>query len=318
MFQLIHLRFTQPRADANMFKVMTSQMKEQLANQDAMPEFVFARQRHQLLTQDHPRMRMMTLDMIDKMDLDKSMAFYKDRFGDAGDFTFAFAGSFDVEMMKPLVERYLASLPAGGRKESWKDVGAHPPTGVIEKRVDRGIEPKSRANVTFTGPFEYNQTQRIAIRAMADILTTRLRELLREDLGGTYSVSASASYVRHPRSEYTVSIDFGCSPERTDELLKVVFREIELLRKDGPTEQQVNDVREKQLRDHEVNMKQNRYLMTQILYKYQFGEDPATVLDLPDYYRKMTGPMIQEAARTYLNMSNYVKVTLFPEKKSDQ
>jgi len=318
MFQLIHLRFTAPRADSDIFKVVVGRMRTQLANQDAMPEFAFSKARQEILTQKHPRARMLSLDMLDEMDLGKSMAFYKDRFADAGDFTFVFAGSFDLDTMKPLVERYLASLPATGRKESWKDVGIHPPKGVIEKRVDRGIEPKSRANITFTGPFGDNQTQRIAIRAMADVLTTRLRELLREDLGGTYSVGASASYGRVPRSEYTVSIDFGCSPDRTDELLEVVFNEIQALQKEGPTEQQVADVREKMLRDIEVNLKQNRYLVVQLLFKYQYGEDPATVLALPDHYRKLTGEMIQEAARRYLNLSNYVKVTLFPEKKSEQ
>jgi zinc protease len=317
LFQLIHLRFTRPRPDENMFKVITQQMETLLARQRAMPEFAFSETLQKTMTQEHPRARMMSPELIPQMSLEKSMAFYKDRFGDASDFTFVFVGSFDVDAMKPLVERYLGSLPAVRRKETWRDVGIRPPTGVIEKRVDKGLEPKSRADITFTGPFEYNQTERVAIRAMADVLTTRLREKLREDLGGTYSVGASAGYTRFPRSEYSLSIDFGCSPDRTEELLKTVFDEIELLKTSGPTEQQANDVREKLLRDHEVNMKQNRYLLTQIAFKYQYGEDPATVLVVPDYYRKINPGMIQQAARTYLNTKNYVKVTLFPEKTSD-
>ena len=318
MFQLIYLQFTQPRADANMFEVITGQMKSLLARQRAMPEFAFNETLQTTMTQDHPRARMMSVELLEKMDLDRSMAFYKDRFADASDFTFVFVGSFDLATMKPLVERYLGALPATRRTESWKDVGIRPPTGTIEKRVDKGIEPKSRANLTFTGPFEYNQTQRIAIRAMADVLTTRLRETLREDLGGTYSVGASAGYTQFPRSEYSLSINFGCDPDRTEELLKTVLHEIELLKSDGPTEQQVSDVREKLRRDHEVNMKQNRYVVTQIAYKYQYSEDPAGILEIPEYYRKLTPAVVQEAARTYLNTNNYVKVTLFPEKKSEQ
>ncbi len=317
MFQLIHLRFTRPRADENMFRVITQQMETMLARQRAMPEFAFSETLQKTLTQEHPRTRMMSPELIPRMSLEKSMAFYKDRFGDASDFTFVFVGSFDLDTMKPLVERYLGSLPATRRKESWRDVGVRPPTGIIEKRVDKGLEPKSRANITFTGAFEYTQTERVAIRAMADVLTTRLRETLREELGGTYSVAASAGYTRFPRSEYSLAINFGCNPDRTEELLKTVFHEIELLQTNGPTEQQANDVREKLLRDHEVNMKQNRYLLTQIAYKYQYGEDPAGVLEVPDFYRKINPGMIQEAARTYLNMKNYVKVTLFPEKKSN-
>ena len=153
---------------------------------------------------------------------------------------------------------------------------------------------------------------------MADVLNTRLRDTLREELGGTYSVSASASYVRDPRSQYTVSINFGCSPDRTEELVERVFDEIASLQTDGPTEQQVSDVRETFLRDFEVNMEQNRFVAAQLSYKYQYGEDPAEILDIPAHYRKLTVTAIRDAARQYLNLESYVKVTLFPEKLLDQ
>jgi zinc protease len=147
----------------------------------------------------------MTPEMVDQMNLDKSLAFYKDRFSDASDFTFVFIGSFDLDTMKPLVTQYLAALPATHRKETWKDVGIKRPTGVIEKRVEKGLEPKSRAELVFSGAFPYTQEQRVAIRAMAEVLQIRLRESLREDLGGTYSVSASPAIrrfrVRSTRSQ---------------------------------------------------------------------------------------------------------------------
>ena len=259
----------------------------------------------------------MTPDRVGEMNLDKSFAFYKDRFADASDFTFVFVGSFDLQTMKPLVERYLGALPSIRRKESWKDIGIHPPRGVIEKRVDKGIEPKSRASIVFTGPFQHDQAQRVAIRAMAQVFETRLRETLREELGGTYSVSASATYSRIPREVYRMTVAFGCSPERTDELVKGVFREIELLKSQGPTEKQVNDVKEALLRDFETSSRGNAYLVSQLVLKYQSGEDPATMFGLPEYYRKLTASAIQEAARQYLDTNNYVKATLFPETKPE-
>ena len=140
------------------------------------------------------------------------------------------------------------SLPATRRQETWKDIGLKKPTGVIEKRVDKGLEPKSRADIVFSGPFQYNQEQRVAIRAMAQALEIRLRESLREDLGGTYSVSASAGYSKIPREEYTINIAFGCSPDRTEELVKGVFKEIEQLKTNGPSDKQVSDVKETFLR----------------------------------------------------------------------
>lgn len=313
MFQLIYMRFTEPRADAQLFDVMKTQTKTVLANQMNEPEVVFADTLSRTLSQDHPRARRLTPEMVDQMDLQKAVAFYKDRFADASDFTFVFVGSFDLETMKPLVERYLGALPSTRRKESWRDVGMTRPTGVVEKRVNKGIEPKSQAALVFTGPFKYDQTQRVAIRVMADVLQNRLREKLREDLGGTYSVSVGAGYSKIPREEYSISIDFGSNPTRTEELVKEVLSEIEALKANGPTEKQVSDVREGMLRDYETSVKQNGYLLNQIVARYQIGDEVDTLFAVPDYYRKITVADVQAAARTYLNTGNYVKVTLFPE-----
>jgi zinc protease len=314
MFQLIYLTFTQPRADPAMFNVITTATRSALANQKASPDFAFAEALNEILTQKHPRGRMMSLELVDQMNLDKSLAFYKDRFSDASDFTFVFVGSFDVDSLKPLVERYLGGLPATHRQEKWKDVGLTRPTGVIEKRVDKGMEPKSRAQIVFSGPFHYEQVQRVAIRAMAQALEIRLRESLREDLGGTYSVSASANYSKIPREEYTITIGFGCSPDRTDELIKGVFKEVEQFKTTGPNDKQVADVKETFLRDQETNMKENGYLLTQIAVRYQYGEDLGSLFKMEDFYNKIDAAMIKEAARTYLKGDNLVKVTLFPEK----
>ena len=226
-----------------------------------------------------------------------------------------FVGSFDLGTMKPLVERYLGSLPSIHRQESWKDVGMRPPKGVIEKEVEKGLEPKSQVRIVFTGPFDWNQTQRIAIRAMSQVLHGRLRDALREELGGTYSVGASANYRKIPSQEYSVAIDFGCDPRRTDDLVKRVFQEIDKLKTSGATDREVSDIREQSLRDFETNSRQNGFLLNQISQKYQYGEDVAGVWEVPDSYRKLDAAAVQQAARTYLDTNNYVKVTLFPENK---
>jgi zinc protease len=157
--------------------------------------------------------------------------------------------------------------------------------------------------------------QRVAIRAMASVLSTRLLETIREELGGTYSISANQNYQRIPTAQYSVTIQFGSDPQRTDDLVKRVFQEIDLLKTKGPTEKQVNDQKEALLREFETSSKQNNYLLSQISARYQVGEDPADVWTLPEFYKKLDGAMIQAAARAYLNTENYVQVTLLPEKK---
>ena len=120
--------------------------------------------------------------------------------------------------MRPLVERYLGSLPSLRRHETWKDVGAKTATGVIEKRVEKGIAPKSQAAIVFTGPFVYDQTHRVVLRAVTQALEARLLDSLRQQLGGVYSPSVSPRFDRAPQPEYSLTIEFGCDPQRTDEL----------------------------------------------------------------------------------------------------
>lgn len=318
LFQLIYLRFTQPRADPTAFSALQGRMKSQLENQRSTPAFAFNEAMTSALRKDHPRTRPTTAETLGQWNLEKSLAFYKNRFGDASDFTFVFTGSFDLETMKPLVEQYLGGLPTSRRKDSWKDVGIRYATGVLEKRVEKGIEPQSRVGLAITGPFDGTPRERVVIRALADVLDARLREKIREDLGGTYGVSVGASYSNAsiPVGEYAMNIGFGCAPERTDELVGEALKEIERLRTDGPTEQQVKDVREKLLRDFETNSKQNLYWVTQLSLKYQYGEPPDALFALPETYRSLTPAIIHGAAKKYLNPANLVKVTLFPEKKT--
>lgn len=315
MFQLIYLRFTAPRADPNAFSAQTAQMKSILGNQAAVPEFAFSSAIMAARYQNHPRRRIPTPELVDEWNLDKSMAFYKDRFADASDFTFVFVGSVDLATMKPLVEKYLGALPSIHRKESWKDVGVRQPSDVVVKKVEKGVEPKSLSLIAFNGPFEYNQTNRVAIRAMGEILQRRLLETIREDLGGTYSVGVNPTYEKFPTQTYSVSITFGSAPDRTENLIKRVFEEIEKLKNEGPTDQQVTDEKEAMLREFQTNSKLNNYLLSQISARYETGEDPAGVWLIPDFYQKIDKAMIQQAAKTYLNTNRYVEVMLFPEKK---
>jgi len=314
MFQLIYLRFTQPRSDPTIFSVMTEQTKVALANQRNQPEFVFGEAMSSAMWGDNIRTRPLTPERVDEMNLAKSMAFYKDRFSDASDFTFVFVGTFEPATMKPLVEKYVATLPSTKRQETWRDVGLRRATGVVTRRVNKGIEPKSETVITFSGPFQYTQQNRVTMRAMGMVLEGLLREALREDLGGTYGVSVSPGYTKIPRQEYTVTISFGSAPDRADALVDTIFQKISDLKANGPSTRDLNSIREIMQRDYETSSKQNGFLLREIATRYQYGEDLKDLFSLPDYYAKLDGTMVQEAAKQYFNTNNYVKVQLFPEK----
>jgi zinc protease len=216
MFQLIYLRFVAPRADDTIYQLWLTQGRQAIENRKANPMTVFNDTFNRILTQDNPRLRPPTLEMLEKSDLNKSLAFYRDRFADTDDFIFVFVGNLDPAKMKPLVERYLGALPATDREETWRDIGVRPPKGVIVEKVYKGIEPQSQTRMAFTGPFDYGkQAERTGIRAMAMILETRLRDLVREELGRTYSISVSPDTSWIPEETYTIYISFGSDPELT-------------------------------------------------------------------------------------------------------
>jgi len=314
VFQLIYLTFTQPRADPTVFGVITSQMKAMLASQQASPEWAFGEALRTTMAQNHIRARAMTPELVGEMDLQKSMAFYKDRFGDASDFTFVFAGSFDLDTIRPLVERYLGALPSLRRKETWKDVGIKTPRGVVEKTVRKGIEPKSQAAIVFTGPFPFDSRHEVVLDALSVVLETRLRERLREALSGTYGVQVAADAAKIPVARYSVNIDFGCDPERTEELVKTTFAEIEGLKANGPTDKEVRDTQEALRRRHDSDLAVNNRLVTELSARYENSADIREFFELPMEYDRLSAGAIRDAARTYLDTNNYVRVTLLPDK----
>ena len=197
LFELLYLKFNFPRADSTTFGLITDQMRASFTNETKTPEEMLEEETRRTLTQNHFRRRSLSLEIIGEMDIDKSYDFYVDRFEDASDFTFVFVGNFDFETIEPLVRDYIGTLPSTSREETWADEGVRYPTGVIEKTIHAGLEPKSLTNIWFTGvPMDFADTggddeqssSTLAMSAMATILEVRLRETLREDLGGTYGV----------------------------------------------------------------------------------------------------------------------------------
>ncbi len=315
MFQLIYLTFTEPRGDAEAFRAATAQLTAALANRQAQPDAAFEDALNAAVTQNHLRARPITADSIGQMSLDKSLAFYKDRFADASDFTFVFVGSFDLPTMKPLVERYLASLPALHRKEAGRDVGIRPPSGVVEKTVNKGTTQKSEVGLVFSGPFQNNQRNRIIFRAMANTLAGNLQRTLREDLGGTYGVSVVPEFTKRPAEEYRLNITFACDPARTQDLVKAMFDVIDDFKTNGPSAGQAADAQSALRRDLETDSRQNGYTLNQLVYAYQYDEPIPDPVTLRQIYDQITAPLLRDAAKTYLDTNRYVKVLLFPEKQ---
>jgi zinc protease len=313
LFQLIHLIVTSPRRDPTIFDAVQSQLRDALLNQSASPEYAFTQAMSNAMTQGHPRAAQLTAESVAQMNLDKSLEFYKARFADASAFTFVFGGSFDVGQMRPLVEKYLASLPATHKAEKWRDLGVRPPKGVVSRTVERGVDPKSRTVMLFTGEAPADRSNAMAVVALAEVLQLRLSEALREELGGTYTVNVGGNLTRVPVGQYTVSVDFTSDPAKADALATRVLEEIARLKASGPSPQHVADVRTAMLRDFETSSKQNGFLVGQLAQRYQSGEPPESVWQMPALYKTLSPGMIRDTARASLDPNRYVKIVLRPQ-----
>jgi zinc protease len=313
LLQLVYLRFTAPRVDTTAFLAYREQARERMRNRGSSPEAAFLDTLQVTLTQGHHRARPPSAAIFDSLDMHRSLEIYRDRFGDAGDFTFYFVGTVEPDELRPLVEHYLASLPSQGREESWKDLGIRPPPGVVRRTVHRGLEPKAQARIVFHGPMRFSREEIYALNSLGDLLQIRLREVLREDLSGTYGVGVSATGLRDPLPRYRVSVAFGTSPERLDELTAVVFAEIEALKRNGPLESDLAKVREIQFRARETQLRENNFWLSQIIAYDNYGWDFTHIPQLAERSERLTAELVRDAARRYLDLQQYVKVSLYPE-----
>jgi len=315
MFQLIYLYMTSPRDDKEVYESLISRYKAFLENRSANPEQAFQDTVQVTLAQHHFRARPFSVPLLDELNRAEALQIYKDRFADASDFNFFFVGNFEIDKIKPLTETYLGSLPTINRKESWKNVGISAPKGVIKKEIHKGIEPKSRVQITFTGPYEGGFENYYRKSSLAAVLDIKLREILREDLGGTYGVSVYHNDFILDRKEYEFTISFGCSPDRVNEMINTLFQQIDSIKTIGPKDIYISKVQETQKRAHEVNMKENNYWLQELRYKHYYGEDWMPILTYPEYVATLSPDLVKAIANKYLDTNNYVQVVLYPEKE---
>jgi zinc protease len=312
ILQLIHLRMTAPRKDVEAFGVWKKNLEEQIESAMRSPEFKYARESNTALWKGTPRRTPPSPAEIAKIDQDKALAFYKQRFGDASDFTFVIVGAVKLETLKPLVETYLASLPAKGRKETEKDLKIRRVGGVVKKTFKLASEPKASVQVEFHGPQKWTRDDDRDMAILGQVLSMKLRETMREDMGGVYGVGAGGRISRSPFQERSFGIRFGCDPARVDELIKAVFDSATKLAKDGVDDATLDRVKQTFLRSRETDLKTNRFWLGWLANAYRYGDDPALVLDTAPFVARIKSDFVKSAAKRYIDSKQYYQSVMVP------
>ncbi|ANM31992.1 hypothetical protein ABI59_00700 [Acidobacteria bacterium Mor1] len=317
MLQLVYLNITAPRRDDEAIRAWMSRMHSSLVNRDARPETVFGDKYGEVLSQGHLRRKPPTVETLEQIDVERAFAIYRDRFKDAGDFVFTLVGNFDPAEIEAPVAKWLGGLPAAGRKEQWRDVGVSTPKGVVDFEVRKGLEPKSSVRITFNGDAEYSFKESHGLRSLAEAMQIRLREILREDMGGTYGVSVRGSISRRPQQRYSVTVSFGCAPENVEAMTRAVFAEVDRMRTEGVGQEYVDKVKEAQIRGRETQLKENGFWLGNLDYYYTYGDDPRWILKYDELVQSVTAERMKQMALRYLDKENYVQGVLYPEEAGD-
>ena len=315
--QLMYAYLTEPRKDINQFQSIIQRSKAGLANRSSDPATVFNDSVSAFLGNYNIRRTPPTLAKLDEINLDRAYQIYKERFADASGMTFTFVGAIDMQTIKPLLEKYIASLPANYSRQQAKDLGIRPPKGRIEKNIYKGTEPKATVELFFTGDFNYTGKEKQQLDALKETLEFRLLERLREDESGVYTPGAYANVAKVPNPRYSFVITFSCAPQNVDKLIASALDEVNTLKMQGPPLVNVDKYKAEAQRSRETELKTNKFWLGYLSGALQ-NNDSLTELDnYPAYLKSVTPERIKLTAQKYLNGKNFIRFVLLPENNSN-
>ncbi|MCS4433768.1 M16 family metallopeptidase [Aquiflexum gelatinilyticum] len=314
--QLIHLNFTAPRKDQELFDVYIANQKTQLASAQANPDYQFSKQVNKILADGHPRAAgIFDPEDLDKIDLDRGLEMYAERFSNAANFEFFFTGNIDLETFKPMLEQYIGSLPSNPDSlDTFRDLGIRTPKGRSES-IHVGTDEKSQVIMLFTGETDYDRKKAADLIYLGEILTIKLIESLREEIGGVYGVGANGSMGIFPVGNFSFSIGFPCSPDMVDKLIEAAWTEVGKIQESGPTDEDLNKVKEKRRISLEENLKRNNYWLGQLSAVRTYNLPWEALLDGQKAIESMTKERIQKAAQEFLTKENLLEIKKFPALK---
>jgi zinc protease len=312
--QLLHATVVAPRFDADAFALEREARAEGLRNRLATPAAHFSDAWTQTLYPDDPRFKPWTVEDLAKMDLERSRALYRDRFGDLSDLTLVVVGALPADFEASLA-RWVATLPAGGRAETARDRGFRLVEGEHRVVVEKGAEPQARVQMLWHGAFpDPSLARKTTFEAMLEGLRVKLRESLREDLGGVYGVGVSGVIRDRFQETYEIYVSFGCDPARADELEAEVERVFAAFAAAPPEDRLLVQFRETNRRSLEQAVRTNGFWLSGLVGALDAGRDPVdALLGVEARVAAVTAADVQAMAKATLDPPNAVRGRLVPE-----
>ena len=312
MMQGIYLRFTAPVKDPDRFEWLKDNYRPQIENKYNSPNAQFYAAIQAKTKAGNPRNVEFNVGMLEKQNLDTIFSLYQQRFANAADFTFVFVGDMDLVEMEDYVSTYLASLPASESRESRVKLPPYPLKGDYQIHMEKGAEPKATVISSLNGDATWSYQNQLIMGAFRAALEKELRNKLREELAGVYSVSVNARLNSWPYEDYTVSVSFTCDPERVDELYSAMNAVFATFIEGDIDQQQLDNYKTQLVTSRHKNLLENWFWLDYILYQHT-PFVPMPVAEHDALVDSLTLDMVKAAAKQYLSTNNRVYATLKPE-----
>lgn len=318
MLQLNYLYFTSPRKDTSLFKSFVSKNKSQFMMMMADPTTSFIDTMYKVLYGGNPLapIAIPRSEYYDKINLDRAMAIYNERFGNANGMNFVFVGKFTEDAILPLIEKYIASLPADTKQQfKMVDNKVRPVTGQKNMTMYKGKEQKSMILGLYNGEVPYSEAMDLKINALSEVLNIIVIEELREKVQGIYGGGTFGSLSKYPYEGYSFVLQLPCGPEKVDTLLTTAKAEFKEMLTKGPKDSYLTKVKAQWLEDNKTAMKENGTWLSQLLeYKIQ-GGNPDRFINYEKYVNALTTKDVQEAAKVVFGNTNELTAVMMPEDK---
>ncbi len=312
LFELIYLHFTALRSDTEAYASFETRMKAQLANVELDPMTAFSDTLTQAVYKDDPRAQRLRIRDFEHISYPRILEMYKQRFADASDFTFTFVGNIDPEVIRPLLEQYLATLPSIRRVEKG-DVSKEPPMrkGTYVNDFTRQMEvPKATVLDLYSGQMAYTLEESVSATMLKQILDLVYTEKIREEQGGTYGVSVSAGIAGFPSGQTTLQIFFDTDPAKRKQLAAVIHNELNRIVEAGPRPTDFQKTQDNLLKRHAERMQENAYWLNVIDNCYFRGLDAYTAYEAT--VKAMTPEKIRAFAGKFIKQGNHIEVVMEP------
>lgn len=316
MMQLLYLYFEEPRFDAEAHDAIMLRYMSLLANIQKDPRKIMQDSLSLITTNYNKRTFNMSQDFIKKVNIKDVESIYRDRISDADDFTFIIVGNIEEETVRPLVEKYIGSMSSSKRKETFTDHKIGYPKGKTEKIIELPLTvPKATVFIGYNSEIEYKPQNFIAASVLNGILKLRYTEKIREEEGGTYSVNVGGNSVPFPSERTSFSISFECDPARAENLKSIIFREIDKIVEEGPSEVDFDKTVKNLLKEREEQSQHNSFYskaLFDIYYKNLNSADPANYEDI---LKNMTCKDIHDFTKRITKESDIVDIVFIPKNK---